>query len=740
MFEGVAAYRVEPTALGLQARGSVDRVYGMFVSGNYFRVLGVTAVRGRLFLPSEESVAEAAPVAVISYRLWRQRFGADPAIDGTVIRLNNQPVTVVGVAPEGFAGTSVLVPDLWVPLSMHPALGGGSADIFTTRRAVWLMAFARLRLAVSIPQAQASMTVLADRLAREYPEANRDMGIRLAPSRRLVGDLAAPATTFMGVLAALAGLVMMIACSNVAGLLLTRATVRQREFAVRLAVGAGRARLVRQLLTETLLVFVLGGLGGLLLAWWAAQLVGSFLPALPVPVVVDLRLDGRVALFGLALSCVTGAVFGLLPALRASRVEITPLITRHPGALARRFGTRGVFVVGQVAMALVLLVSASLFLRALQRAAAIDPGFRPEGVDAIFLDLRMGGYTPDTSRAFVGQLLERLRSQPGVARAAVAGVVPMGGGGTSFGGVRLPGRYDAAEPLGQEADWNVVTADYFQTLEIPIVRGRSFLPSEGAPSSQVAVVNQTMAKRLWPGQDAVGRSFEVMGPREAERTLRVVGVVGDSKYRWIGDRARLFVYVPFGQEKYDHQALLVRRGPVGGGRARDGGADSASTLPVVRSVLAALNPSLPIIEATTLEEYAGLGLLPQRLAGWASGSLGLVGLLLAALGIYGVTAYDAAQRTREIGIRVAVGARRAAVTRLMLWQGFRLAVAGSALGLAGAVGAGQLLSSFLLGVDPLDPLAFGATVAAFVAVTLGASWLPARRAASRDPIEALRNQ
>jgi predicted permease len=729
-FEGVAAYRIEPAALSLQARGSVDRVYGMFVTGNYFRVLGVTPVRGRLFLRSEESVAETAPVAVISYRLWRQRFDSDPAIVGAVIRLNNQPATVVGVAPEGFAGTSVLVPDLWVPLSMHPTLGEGSADIFTTRRAVWLMAFARLRPAVSMPQAQASMTVLADRLAREYPEANRDKGIRLAPSRRLVGDLAGPASLFMGVLAALAGLVMMIACSNVAGMLLTRATVRRRELALRLAIGAGRARLVRQFLTETLLVFVLGGLGGLLLAWWAMQLVRSFLPALPVPVVVDLRLDSRVAVFGLALSCLTGAVFGLLPALRASRVELTPLITGHPGALARRFGTRGVFVVGQVAMALVLLVSASLFLRALQRAATIDPGFRPEGVDAIFLDLRMGGYTPATSRAFIDQLLERLRAQPGVARACVAGVVPMGGDGLSFGGVRLPGQYDAAEPLGQEADWNVVTADYFQTLEIPIVSGRSFLPSEGAPSSRVAVVNQTMAKRLWPGQEAVGRSFEVMGPRGAEQTLRVVGVARDSKYRWIGDRARLFVYVPFGQQAYHQQAVLVRRGRAG----------SPSTVPVVRNVLTALNPALPIIEATTLEEYAGLGLLPQRLASWVAGSLGLVGLLLAALGIYGVTAYNAAQRTREIGIRIALGAERAAVTRLMLWQGFRLAVAGAALGLAGAAGAGQLLSSFLLGVNPLDPLAFGATAAAFVAVTLGASWLPARRAASRDPIDALRNQ
>lgn len=729
-FEGVAAYRIEPTALSLHARGSVDRVYGMLVSGNYFKVLGVTPARGRFFLPSQERVTEASPVAVISDRLWRQRFDADPAVEGTVIRLNNQPVTVVGVAPEGFAGTGVLVPDVWLPLSMQPALAGGSGGMFTDRSAVWLMAFARLRPTVSVAEAQASMTMLAARLARDYPDANKEKGITLAPSRRLVGQMMAPVAMFMGVLALLAGLVMLIACSNVAGLLLTRATVRRRELALRLAVGAGRARLVRQLLTETLLAFVLGGLGGLLLAWWAMQLVRSFLPALPVPVVVDLRLDGRVAVFGLALSCLTGAVFGLLPALRASRVELTPLIAGDAGGRARRLGVRGVFVVGQVAMAFVLLLSASLLLRALQHAATIDPGFRPEGVDAVFLDLRMGGYTPSTSRAFVDQLLERLRAQPGVARASVAGVVPMGGDGMSFGGVRVPGQRDAGQPFGLEADWNVVTADYFQTLEIPILSGRSFRPDESTPEAQVAVVNQTMANRLWPGQDAVGRSFEVMGPHGAERALRVVGVARDAKYRWIGDRARLFVYVPFGQQDYHQLAVLARRSRPG----------APSTVPVVRNALASLNPALPIVEATTLEDYAGLGLLPQRLASWVAASLGLVGLFLAALGIYGVAAYNAAQRTREIGIRVALGAERAAVTRLILWQGFRLAVAGSALGLAGAVAAGRLLSSLLMGVAPLDPLAFAATSAAFVAVTLAASWLPARRASSRDPTEALRHQ
>jgi predicted permease len=738
VFDGVAAYDLEPVALGLDARRSVDRVYGVVVSGNYFTVLGVTPARGRFFLPSEDRVTEPGSVAVISHRLWRQRFNQDPAIIGTVVRLNNRPVTLVGIAPDGFVGTSVLAPDVWLPLSMRPELSGGDSGLFTSRRVVWLLAFARLRPSVSMPAAQASMTVLAERLADDYPESNAGKGIRLALSHRLVGQLKGPVTMFMAVLALLAGLVMMIACSNVAGMLLARATARRRELAVRLALGAGRPRLVRQLLTETLLVFVLGGLGGMLLSWWATVLVQSFLPALPVPVQVDLRLDQRVLAVGLGLSLLTGLVFGLIPALRASRVELTPLIKGDAGGFVRHLGVRSVFVVGQVAMALVLLVAASLFLRTLQRAAAIDPGFRPEGVDVVFLDLRMGGYTPATSLAFVDQLLARLRGQPGVERAAVAGVVPMGGDGLSFGGVRAPGQHEEDQPAGLEADWNVVTADYFRTLEIQMVGGRAFAPGDGGPSSSVAIINQTMAKTLWPGQDAVGHAFEVVGPRGVDRTLQVIGVVRDAKYRWIGDRDRLFVYVPFGQQHYDRQAVLVRRGRAGGSGRQALGAVSESAVPVVRRVLAELDSALPIVEVTTLEDYAKLGLLPQRLASWAAGSLGVVGLLLAALGIYGVTAYSAAQRTREIGIRIALGAGRAALTRLMLWQGFRLAVAGAAIGLAGAAAAGRLVSSLLLGVGPLDPVAFTATTVLFVGITLAASWLPARRASSRDPVEALR--
>jgi predicted permease len=728
-FSGVAAYGVEPFPLSLDAAGAVDRVYGMVVSDNYFAVLGVTPSRGRFFGPSERDVHEPHAVAVIGQRLWRQRFAADPGVVGRVIRLNNQPVTVIGIAPEGFVGTGILAPDLWVPLSMRPALTGGHADLFDSREAVWLMAFARLRTGVTVGQAQASMTSLAAALERQYPDANRGKGIRLSPSHRLTGQLREPVALFMGVLSVLVALVLLVASANVAGMLLARSAARRRELAVRLAIGAGRGRIARQLLTESLLLFALGGIGGVGLAWGAERLLQALLPALPVPVVLDLRLDARVLAFGLGLSLVTGCAFGLLPAFRASRVDLAPLMKGHADALARRLGGRGAFVAAQVAFALVLLVSASLFLRALQRASTIDPGFRTAGVDVVFLDFRMGGHAGDEATTFGRRLVDRLQAQPGVESVAIAGVVPLGGDGLSFGRVRAPGRPDEGRTGGLEADWNVVTADYFRTLDIPIVRGHAFSPTDGTGGPAVAVVNQALAAALWPGEDPIGRSFEVTGPRGAtDRTLQVVGVARDAKYRWLGDEGRPFVYVPFGQQAYERQTLLVRHG---------GG---TSSVPVVRRLLAELDPAMPIIQATTLEAYAGIGLLPQRLAGWVAGSLGLVGLLLAALGIYGVTAYHATRRTRELGIRVALGADTSSVTRLVLWQGFRLAVAGAAIGLLIAAGVSRLFASLLLGVGSLDPAAFAGSAGVFVCVTLAASWIPARRAGRRDPVEALRNE
>ncbi|HEY3547186.1 MAG TPA: ABC transporter permease [Propionicimonas sp.] len=727
-FSGVAAYRVEPLPLSLDARGAVDRVFGMLVTANYFSVLGVRASTGRTFRDDEDRPAEPRPVAVISQRLWRERFDSAPSIVGTVVRLNNQPLTIVGVAPREFTSTTVLAPDVWIPLPMQSALFGTPSDLFTSRRSVWLMAFARLNVGVTIEQAQVRMTTLSAQLERDYPDDNRGKGIRLASSHRLPGPLRAPVTAFMAALAGLVAMVLLIACANVAGMLLARAASRRREIALRLAVGAGRFRVVRQLVTETLVLFVLSGLAGALGARWLVSLLQAALPSLPVPVLLDLRVDLRVLAFGLVLSLATGLLFGLLPALQASRPDLAPLLKSGPiGPNRSRLPVRSLFVTGQVAIALLLLVSAGLFVRALQHAAAIDPGFRTANIDAVDLDLRMGGYDERTGVEFARTFIERLSAEPGVASVSLAGVLPLGGDGLSFGNVRVPGR-DGATPgdRGLEADWNVVTADYFRTLEIPLLRGRGFQSAEGSATSRVAVVNETMASRLWPGEDPIGRTFEVVGPTGTDKTLQVVGVARDAKYRWLSDSGRLFVYVPFGQQRYERQTLLIRS------------STGVSSLPVVRRVLRGLNAALPIVRATTLDSSVGVGLLPQRLAASVAGALGLVGLLLAAIGIAGVTSYAAAERRKEMGIRAALGAGRGEVTRLLVWNGFRLAVVGSVVGLLAALAVTRLFSSLLLGVGAVDPVAFAGASGLFVGVALVASLLPAGMAAARDPVEALR--
>lgn len=726
VFTGVAAYRIEPQPLSLEAGGRVERIYGTLVSDSYFSVLGVRAARGRLFLPGEDRPPEARRLAIISHRLWQSRFDGDPAVIGATIRLNTQPVTVVGVADAGFSGTSVLSSDVWLPLSMQSALSGASADMFTNRRIVWLMAFARLKPGVALGQAQAAMDALASQLARDYPDVDRNAGVRVAASHRLPGQLRTPVTLFIVVLSALVSLVLLIACSNVAGMLLARAAARGKEIAVRLAIGSGRGRLVRQLLTETLVLFLLGGAGGVLGAAWMISLLEASLPNLPVPLLLDIRLDPRVLSFALALSLGTGLVFGLLPALQASRASVLPMLHGDPSASRiGRLRLRGGFVAAQVAMSLVLLVATGLFLRALGRAGTIDAGFNPAGVETVFLDLKMGGYMGETAPVFMRTLLQRLSTEPGVGRVAMAGVLPMGGDGLSFGSIRVPGARAGGPSDGGaiDADWNVIAGDYFGILQLPLLRGRAFTDADAFAPSRVAIINQTLASRLWPGEDPLGRTFETDGPDR--KTLQVVGVARDAKYRWIGDHARAFVYVPYGQEQYQRQTLLVR-------------GTGGSALPAVRKVLHELNAALPIIQTGTLSEYADQGLLPQRLAAWIAGGLGVVGLLLSALGIYGVTSYDASRRAREIGIRIALGAEPGGITRLVVWRGVRLALVGGILGLAGAVAVSRLAAALLLGIGPMDPVAFAAGALVLLLTMVAASYLPARAAARRNPVEALR--
>ena len=526
------------------------------------------------------------------------------------------------------------------------------------------------------------------------------------------------------------GLVLAIACANVAGVLLARASGRRREIAVRLAIGAGRGRLIRQMLVESTLLFLIGGGAGLALARVMTNVLVSLLPTLPVPVDVTLALDGRALAFTLGLSLVAAVLSGLAPALSESKADVVSALKADARGGPERLRLRNAFVVSQVAFSIVLVVGAGLFVRALQHATEIDPGFDPRGVELASLDLSLAGYTPETGRVFARELIQRVRELPGVQSATLSAMVPLGGGGLGLGELTVPG---VDPPRGRrffDADWNVVTPGYFATMKMALASGRDFTEADRDETPSVVIVNETAARRWWPNQNAVGKTLlQQDGTREQPdrmRTLTVVGVARDSKYRDLGEEPRTFVYVPV-QQQYMSRTTVVARSTQGQRLAAD-----------IRKLLASMNPNLPIVTAQTLEDYASLGLVPQRLAASVSGSLGIVGLLLAAIGIYGVTAYMVSSRTREIGIRVALGAQRGDVVRMVLRQGMRLALTGVAIGLALAAAVSRLLGSLLFGIGPTDPLAFGGSAALFCIIGLVACYVPARRATAVDAMEALR--
>jgi putative ABC transport system permease protein len=522
----------------------------------------------------------------------------------------------------------------------------------------------------------------------------------------------------------LVGLVLLAACTNVTGMLLARGAARQREIAVRVAIGAGRAQLVRLLLVETAILFAAGAAVGLALARVLTTLLVAQLPSLPVPIDVALPLDARVAAFALALSLAASVLSGLVPAAEAARTDTVAGLKSEAQPRAARQRLRSALVVGQLALSLALAAGAFLLVRGLGRAATIDPGFDPKNVELAELDLSLAGYSGERGSAFARQLLERVRALPAVRAASLAAVVPLGGGGLGLGPLDVPGAEGArrAPPL----DWNVVEPGYFATMKATLVAGRDFDEADARGSLPVVILNQTAARRFFHGEDPLGKVLvHRVSPGEA-RHLTIVGIERDGKYRSLGEPPRGFVYVPLAQRDFSRLTLVVRSEP---GKTLDR---------ELRALVASLDRSLPVIRTQSLEDHARLGLLPQRLAASVSLSLGLVGLALAAVGIYGVTAYGVAQRTREIGVRVALGARGADVVGLVLRQGLGLAGLGVGIGLAVAAALGRVLESLLFGLSWLDPVALIGAAALLLAVAFGACLLPARRAARLDPLEALR--
>jgi predicted permease len=728
--EAVYAYHPVPQPMSLGGAGGAERISATYASVNYFSVLGVQPAAGRLF---HEETDRGAPVVVLSHAFWTRQFRGDPGVIGRALVINGRTFTLVGVAARGFRGTSVLLPDAWLPIET------GEEALRASRDVPWPLMGGRLKSGVSIAQAAAEIDAIGRALAREYPDQNAGRGLRLVPATPIPGNIL-PVATFLSLLMAIVSLVLVTACANIAGILLARATARRREIAVRLAMGAGRARLVRQLLTETTMLFALGGAAGLALARGMTTLLVSQLPTLPLPVDVTLPLDRNVVVFALTLSLVAALLSGVMPALHASKSDVVAALKDESQGASDRLRLRQAFVVAQVAMSILLVVAAALFVRALQKAASIELGFDAHGVELASLDLSLAGYSTAAGKLFAADLVQRVRQLPGVEQATLASTGDPVGDGRRRTLVTVPGSLLSDGRPSIDADWNAVAPGYFATMRIPLVAGRDFTAADRGEAPTVAILGEAAAARFFPGQareDVIGRSMTLdqsasirdRAPRgRPEWRLRVVGIARDIKY--FGPREsgpHLFVYVPLQEQPFGARVTIIARTTHGQRIAAD-----------LRKLVASMNPNLPIVTSQTLEDRAAAGVIPQRVAASVSAALGVVGLLLAAIGIYGVTAYTVAQRTREIGIRMALGAGRGDVVGMVLGHGVMLATIGAGIGLLLAAATGRLLASFLLGVAPIDPLAFAGAAILFVLVGLAACYAPARRATRINPIDALR--
>ena len=729
--QSIAATIRDPQAFSLSDGETSQRVYGTVVSNSFFDVLQLRPALGRFFQTEEDAVPDAEPVVVLSHRLWKERFQSAPGVLGRPVRINNIPFTVVGVVEAGFEGTTAFSTDLWVPMAMAGEVRGElGAELLAAPGKFWHRAVGRLRPGVTPAAAQAELATLLDAFRADTPEVPAGFGIRVESSGRLPPPARPPFAAFVGMLFILAGGLLAIACSNVTGMLLARATTRHREMATRLAMGAGHLQLVVQLLIETLMLFAAAALLALPLALWLTSLLEAFLPALPMPVRLDLSISLRTLLFAVGTALVAGLVFGLAPARHALRTDLSPALHhRSSTPRGRRLWLRHGLVAAQVAVSLATIMTAGLFVRTLQAAADVDSGFRTAGVEVLTLDTTLAGATGQDAVGMMDRVVENVRAVPGVEAVGHARMIPLQGGSFRLSGVRLLGVDEETAARLNQADWDVVSPDYFRAVGLPIVEGRAFSSADRDGQPRVAIVNEAFARAAWPGRSAVGQRFWQIKSRDEEgRPLEVVGVAKDAKYRTLTEAPVQLVYVPFAQQPLSRVELFVKHTP---------------GLPVAgaaRAAIADAEPTLPVVVTQSFDEAASLGLLPQRLAAWTAGIVGVIGVFLAALGLYGLAAFLVAHRTREIGIRMALGASRSHVRSLVLGQAARLGLAGAVGGVGLAFALGHLVKSLhlLVGVEPGDPLTFGGLVALMGAVLFIASYLPARRAASTDPAATLR--
>jgi predicted permease len=729
VFSGLAAQAARP--LSLEADGPADLVWSEVVSEDYFAVLGLRPALGRFFLPGEEAAPGANPYVVLSHHLWRERFGADPAVVGRRVRVNGHPFEVIGVAPESFHGLRRLGfwPDVWVPLGMHAVVLPERGDLRSDRDDRWLLAVGRLRPGLERERAEALASAFARRLEDAFPATNREVGALLTSARapfdppRFVPPQVLVLASSLGLVAV--ALVLLVACGNLAGLMLARASARRREIAVRLALGGSRGRLVRQLLTESAVLAAAGGALGLLLAAFASRFEGALLPRLQFRVGLAAAMDHRVVLFTAGVAFAALFLFGLAPALRATRLELLPALRgRAPAGGARRRELRDLLVVGQIAASVVLLIAGGLFLRSLGASRTVELGFDPEDRLLLSVDPGVRGYDAARKIAFFREADRRVEALPGVVSASWGFPVPFDthGEGTEL---FVPGAEGEGPRQTVEVAMSTVEPGYFEALGSRLVAGRDLAEGDSAGAPSVMVVNRTMAERFWPGGEAVGRRVRLGGADGPE--VEVVGVVEDAAHQSPTEARRPYLFLPLRQNGAGAMTLVIHvRG------------SAEALLPAVREEIRALDPALPTYGGVTLERSLRNALSPQETAALLAGLLGALALALALVGLYGVVAYGVARRTRELGIRIALGASPREVLRAVLRGAGRTTLAGVALGLVGALLVGRVMGSLLFGVSPSDPLVFLAVPVLLSAVALLASLLPARRATRVDPLVALR--
>jgi predicted permease len=740
VFDGLVGYSPMFAALNLDGRSRL--AMGEIVTGNYFQVFGVGAALGRTILPSDD-MPGAPKVVMVSRRYWARELGSAPDAVGRSLRIRGTSYTIVGVAPASFSGmVPILSPEMWIPVSasldvepvgMHDAVPSPTGTTRLDRRADrWLFMRGRLKPGATLEQARANFTVLASRLAADNPATNRDRHIAVKPTSDVhfhpsLDPVVVPIATALMIVV---GLVLLIACANVASMLLARASSRHKEIGIRLAIGASRGRLMRQLVTEAVVLSVFGAAGGMLLAWWITSAVASLSLPLPIPLAFDLRIDGRVLAFTLGATFLASLLAGLAPALQATKPSlVADLRGDAPAGQAggRRWTLRDALVAGQMAITALLLVIAALLTRSFIAAQRTNAGFAINSLAIVSTDTSTLKYNAAESQRFYDNALAKVSAIPGVESVALATRVPMQLNANTWD-IWVPGRHRPGEH-GDTVEVTTVSPEYFRTMGVGIVEGRAFTDADRPDTPRVAIVNETLARRVWPGQSAIGKIFRTRGGEGPP--FEIVGVSADHKVRTLSEAPTPFLQIPRNQRPGPYSAIVARtRG------------DANALLRDMRRELLAIDPNVIFIENQTMEMQVDATLFPMRASAWLVSGVGLVAMLLAAIGLYGVIAYSVARRTKEIGIRVALGARPGAVVGLVMRQGLLVAVAGLAAGCAVtavvAVSAAKLVAGALYRVSVGDPFSWFGAALLLLVVSAIANLVPAWRASRVDPSEALR--